>query len=119
MPEVRRNGKGGIRAGHELLELLSSRSLTWQQECFGKFAFAAKLERAEILVPRSLRNIWFQADPDSQLVKVFQADVAVVHPVDEMVADGGGKPGPGFDLRHGSPEIIRQRRSGPTHYLTA
>ncbi len=79
------------------------RSLTGKQKCLRELAFAAKLERAEILVPRSVGHHRSRFDPNAQLVEVFQADIAVVHGLDEMVANGGGKPGPSFDLRHASP----------------
>jgi hypothetical protein len=34
------------------------------------------------------------------LVQVFDADITIVHALDQVAANGRGKPGPGFNLGH-------------------
>jgi hypothetical protein len=86
-----------------MLQRYASCCVALQQKCLGKLALAAELERAEVFEPWPFGDIRLQIDPDSQFVQVFKTDVAVVHTFDEMVAEGGGKARPAFDLLHGSP----------------
>src|SRR5580692_4032325 len=81
-----------------VLKFLPSRELTRQKKRLWIFAFAAKLERTKILVPRRLGDIWLGFHPKPQLVEVFEANVAVAHTLHQVVANGDRKPGPGLDL---------------------
>src|SRR5215472_17613662 len=85
--------------------------LPCHQECFRIAAFAAQLERAEVLVPQPFRYFRFGFHPETQLIEIVQADLAVVHSLDQMSANGGGQPRPRFDLRHYSPKTKRPSSS--------
>jgi len=64
-----------------------------------------KVERTEILVPRCLGDVWLGFHPKPQLVEVFEANVAVAHSLDQMIAHGGGQPSPSLDL-HSSALVL-------------
>jgi hypothetical protein len=42
------------------------------------------------------------------LIEVFEANIAVVHALDQMVTNGGGEPGPGLDLHSVNPDSSTQ-----------
>jgi len=66
-------------------------NLVSQKERFWIPAFAAEFERAKVLVPRSFGGVWIGFHPEPQLVQVGEADISVVHALDQMVTNGGGK----------------------------
>ena len=62
-----------------------------QEEGFWIPTLAAEFERAKILIPRSFGHLWLRFHPKPQLIQVIEIDVAIVHALDQMVANGGGK----------------------------
>jgi hypothetical protein len=93
-------GEGRCVSGARFLQFLSCGGLACEKKSLWIFTLAAELERAEVLKPRALRNDWARLDPETEQVEIFQADVAFVHALNQMSADGGRKPRPGFDARH-------------------
>lgn len=85
--------------GHRVLEFLSPCWLTSEQESLRIPAFAANLERAEILVPRTLRRVRFRFPPLLQAIEVFCGDLALAQPLEQVIAERSGQAGP-LNLRH-------------------
>jgi hypothetical protein len=71
-----------------------------KKKCLGIFALAAEFERAEIFEPESLGDVRSCLQPNPELVEVIEADVAVVHALGQMVANGYGDARPGLNLGH-------------------
>ena len=74
------------------LKPMSSRNLMRQEESLRIAAFATKLERAEVFVPRAFRDFRLGFHPKPQLVQIVKTNVAVVHALDQMVTNGSGEP---------------------------
>lgn len=88
------------QAGRECLEFTPHSRLSSEKKRLRIFALAAEFERAEILVPESFWQIRFRFHPETELVQVLQADVAVTHAFDKVVPKRSRESGPGLDLRH-------------------
>jgi hypothetical protein len=68
-----------------------------REEKFWVFAFATQFERAEILVPRFFWNFGFSRfNPDAKLIQVLEADLAITHAIDQLIADSSRETRPGF-----------------------
>jgi hypothetical protein len=65
--------------------------LSLQEECLRKFAFAAKLEGAEVFIPGPVGSLGFGLAPEFQFVKVFGCDFAFFEAIKKMLAKGGWK----------------------------
>jgi hypothetical protein len=74
------------------LEPLALSHLIRQKKGFRIPALAAEFEGAKVLLPRPLRDFRPQFHPKAEQVQVIETDVAVVHPLDQMVTDGSGEP---------------------------
>src|SRR5712691_12106879 len=69
--------------------------LASEQKRLRILSFAADLEGAEILVPRSIRRLGFRLPPRLQLVEVLGGDLALAQPLEQVVAKRRRKSGPG------------------------
>jgi hypothetical protein len=67
-------------------------NLMRKKESFGIAAFAAEFERPKILIPWTFGHLWLRFHPNPQLIQVIEIDVAIVHAIDQMVTNAGGKP---------------------------
>jgi hypothetical protein len=74
--------------------------LACEKKSFWIFTLAAEFEGAEVLEPRAFGYDWARLDPKTEQVEIFHADVALVHALNQVSADGGRKARPGFDSRH-------------------
>src|ERR1035438_9438814 len=79
----------------------------WPARRKGLLAVAAQFERAEVLEPRPRGDVRSGFQPTTEPIEVVEADVAVAHSIDQMVAEGGGNARPAFNLRHYSPKTKR------------
>jgi len=77
-----------------------------QKEGFGIGPFSAQLERAEILVPLSLRDFRTRLNPESKLIQVIKTNTSIVHSFNQVSPDRRREVRPYFDLRHYLPNII-------------
>jgi hypothetical protein len=59
----------------KLSKLLASGNLACMKKGFGILALTAKLEGAEILVPRPCGYIWLGLQPDPQLIEVVEVNI--------------------------------------------
>jgi hypothetical protein len=59
----------------------------FHQERFGKFAFAADFESAEVFVPRPVGGVRFGFTPELELVEIFCGYFALFETVKEMLAE--------------------------------
>jgi hypothetical protein len=82
------------------LEFFAGGRLASKKKRLGVLALAAQFERAEVLEPRPCWNIWSGFQPNPKLVEVVEANVAVAHSLDEMVANGRRDSRPGLKLGH-------------------
>ena len=57
-------------------------------------------DRAEVLTPVAYRNFWPRFDPETKLMQVGDADVAIAHALDEMLADSRREIVPDVNLGH-------------------
>src|SRR5262249_38092620 len=87
------------------LELGSGCRLSWKQKCLWVTSLATELERTEILVPETLRHFRFRFQPETELIQIIQADLSVMHALDQMLANGLRQPRPRFNLWHYSPKM--------------
>src|SRR5208337_2742102 len=71
-----------------VLKFFSARYLAGKKKCLGIFALAAQFEGTEILIPRPRGDNRFSLQPNAEMVEIVEADVAVAHSLDQMVADG-------------------------------
>ena len=76
------------------------RWLASKKERFGIPAFSAKFEGAEVFVPVALRYLGACLNPKAKAIQVFEADVAVAHPLDEMIPYRSREFGPDREFRH-------------------
>jgi hypothetical protein len=58
------------------------------------------LNEAEVFVPLTRRYFGLRVDPEAKLIEVGDADRAIAHPVDQVLADACGEVIPGLDLGH-------------------
>src|SRR5271155_5845227 len=109
------DGKVGCHSGAvdeaAELEFFAGRCLAREKECLGIFALAAEFEWAEIFEPWSFGNVRFCLQPNAKTVEVVQADIAVMHTLDQMVPNGCWDARPGFDRGHYSPKTKRPNSS--------
>jgi hypothetical protein len=73
------------------LKPLPFRRLTGQKKGFWIATLAAKLEGAEVLVPQTFRDVWLRFHPEPKLVQVVEANIAIVHTSDQVVAYRSGQ----------------------------
>jgi hypothetical protein len=88
------------RSRSPALEAAPNGHLAGKQKRPGISALATELERAEILVPRSFWHIGLRFHPEAELIQILEADIALMHALDQVIPKSGGKFGPGLDLRH-------------------
>jgi hypothetical protein len=84
----------------DVSELAAKSSLTREKKCLGVPPFSAEFEGAEIFVPESFWHFWLRFHPDAELIQIWQADVAIMHALDEMLPKRGWEAGPRLNLRH-------------------
>jgi len=68
-------------------EFLPLGNLARQQERFGVFSVATDLERAEVLVPCSIRGVRIRLPPQLKLIEVFCGDLALAEAFEKMIAE--------------------------------
>src|SRR3954468_10961795 len=81
------------------LKLLSFRSLTPKQKRLGVFSFAANFERPEVFDPQPFRCVRFGLAPEFELVEIFNRNLPITQPVEEMIPQRRRQVGP-LNPRH-------------------
>jgi len=64
------------------LEFLPKGRLTSDEKCLWVFSLATQLEGSEVFVPKTLRHLRPRFHPESELIEVLKADLAVTHALD-------------------------------------